>query len=216
MRRTILLGSVAILVGCPASPSTSSDAGLADGAPASPALATAAPVAETRPPEQPDPQALAELLAATPSARPPSTGPDGGTLVGTETGTTGDAGAPAPLSLPSRGARIGMAVGEPEVLPLLSSPAIERAARELIYWNLMKKCRGPEDEEPPPDVITLMFTIRSDGSVDPASVGASATDKRYEGTAECVVREFSASPFRGPAATIRSSARIIVTWPSVD
>ncbi|MBW2455992.1 MAG: hypothetical protein JRI68_15855 [Deltaproteobacteria bacterium] len=109
-----------------------------------------------------------------------------------------------------------MQVGDPEVLPLLSSPAIERAARELIYWNLMQKCSGPNDEQPPPDVITLVFTIRSDGSVDPTSVSASASDKRYEETAACVVREFSASPFRGPPATLRSSARIIVTWPSVD
>jgi hypothetical protein len=216
VRRTVLLGSLATLLGCPTSPSAPSDAGLADGAPASPALATAAPVAETQAPEQPDPQALAELLAATPSARPPSTGLDGGTLVGTETGFTGDPATPEPSARPAGGVVTGMQVGEPEVLPLLSTPAIERAARQLIYWNLMKNCRGPDDALVPPDMITLVFTIRSDGSVDPASVGASAAEKRYEATAECVVREFSASPFRGPAATIRSSARIIVTWPSVD
>ncbi len=189
---------------------------MADGAPASPALATAAPVPVTDTPEQVNPQALVELLAATPSAQLPTTGPDGGTLVGSDTrlAAAGDGGAPPPppLGMPP----VGMQVGDPEVLPLLSSPAIERAARELIYWNLMKNCRGPHGELPPPDMITLVFTIRSDSSIDPASVSATAADKRYESTAECVIREFSASPFRGPAATMRSSARIIVTWPSVD
>ncbi len=210
-----LIGCGALLLGCQSSPSAGTDGGLAEEAAASPVQATAAPLAETQAPDQPDPQALAELIAATPSGHPPVTGPKGGTLVGTETGLEGDAGGPPPVT-PARAMGIGMQVGVPEVMPLLSSPAIERAARELIYWNLMKKCRGPEDEAPPPDVITLVFTIRSDGSVDPTSVSASASDKRYDETAACVVREFSASPFRGPPATIRASARIIVTWPSVD
>jgi len=91
----VWIGSGALLLGCQSDPSPASDGGLPEQAPASPALATAAPMAETHAPDQPDPQALVELLAATPSGRPPATGPDGKTLVGTETGFQGDAGSPA-------------------------------------------------------------------------------------------------------------------------
>ncbi len=206
MRRMLL--AVLLLPAC-ADGTGGRDAGVA--VDHQPALAT------TQRPQLPvakraDRSALQELLARVPKKRPAPTGPDGGTLVGSDTGVAAAASVSASASPPKPRAYMGGI----EIQPLLSSPAIERAAREQIYWNLMRKCRGPDGQAPPPDAITLLFTIRGDGSVAPASVGATASDKRYEQTAECVVREFSASPFRGPAATRWVSAPIIVTWPSVD
>jgi hypothetical protein len=177
-------------------------------------ITTAATLTEVPVPAEPDRMALAELLAAAPADTPTPTAKDG-TLVGSNTGLEEDA------LPPSVDASVGtpqahLVAGAPEIQPLLSSPAIERAAREQIYWELMKKCRGPDGEAPTPEVITLVFTIRADGSVDPASAAASAAEARYEATAACVLREFSAIPFRGPAAALATEARIIVTWPSVD
>ncbi len=198
----------ALLLAACADGSKSLDAGGVDQTPA--------PATTQRPQlpivQQPDRSALDELLARVPKKRPAATGPDGGTLVGSDTGVVASASATTSSGPSKHHARMGKL----SIQPLLSSPAIERAAREQIYWNLMRKCPGPDGQPPPPDTITLLFTIRGDGTVAPASVGATTSDKRYEKTAECVVREFSASPFRGPAATRWVSAKIIVTWPSVD
>jgi outer membrane biosynthesis protein TonB len=160
------------------------------------------------------PAALQELLAAVPSAHPPTTGSEGSTRVGSETGEK--PGASAAASAPGRTKRGRLKAGEMSLQPLLSSPAIERAAREQIYWPLAQKCKGPDGKPPPPDSILLKFTIRGDGTVHPASVEASSEDPRLEATAECVLREFSALPFRGPPAGRQSDARVIMTWPSVD
>ena len=173
--------------------------------------ALAAGSAEVMPvPRRANPGALAEILAHAPSSQPQATGPDGGTLVGTP--TEFDGGAPEPEPPKKKQLRTGKLF----VQPLLSSPAIERAAREQIYWTLHEQCRGPDGAPPPPDAITLRFTIRHDGSVDPASVSAHANDAQFVDVAECVLREFSALPFRGPAAGRDNTARVIVTWPSVD
>jgi hypothetical protein len=180
---------------------------------ATPALATQAPVAETPVAQNPDPGALAELLSMVPSSRPPPTAADGGTLVGSDSGKTAGEDEPAP-SVSARRGRIK--AGVPVFQPDLSSPAIERTAREQIYWKLNEKCRGADGKSLPPDSITLVFTIRTDGTVDPASVAASADDEIHEAAAECVLREFSASPFRGPSATLLTSVRVIITWPSAD
>jgi hypothetical protein len=176
------------------------------------------PVEESNVPAQPDPDALEELLAAAPTSRPAQTGPDGGTLVGSATGKKGDAGAePEPSGLEEVDAgRAVLEAGKVMVQPGLSNVAIEHALRAQVYWRLVQKCRGPEGELLPPDTVTLVFTVRSDGTVDPASVGATANERRYDKAAECVVREFSAIPFRGPPASIGGDSRVISTLPSVD
>jgi hypothetical protein len=162
-------------------------------------------------PTDPEPAALERLLQKVPKDVPPPSG-SAGTLVGTNTGIDGHT--EVVTSKRPRG-EAAVRAGPIEVQPLLSSPAIERAAREQIYWNL-RKCTGPDGKAPPPESITLRFTIDSDGSVDPASVSTHAATPELEPTAECVLSAFSASPFRGPAATRKTSARVIITWPSVD
>ena len=103
--------------------------------------------------------------------------------------------------------------------PRLSNPAIERAAREQIYWHF-RECTGPDGKPPPPDTILLMFTIRPDGTVNPALVETRCVDpdltETYAATVDCVARQFAAHPFRGPAATRRMAARVMITWPSTD
>ncbi len=173
-------------------------------------------------PTKADPVALAELLRAAPDKTPSPTGPDGGTLVGSETeveptkGSPDEVAAGAGTTGPGQGPRAALRAGRMELRPQLSNVAIERAAREQIYWRLVQKCRDGKGEILPPDSITLVFTIRTDGSIDPASVGATAADKRYRAAAECVVREFSAIPFRGPEAALDQDTRVIATLPSVD
>lgn len=211
----LAMGQVACSEERPAAPSGApSSASVAAPTPSASGRVTAEPVV----PDEPDPQALDELLNAAPRRQPPPTGPDGGTLVATETGVpepdeaAKHPGAPAPTAPP----RPKLEAGRMEIQPWLSNPAIERAAREQFYWPLVQKCRGPDGELLPPETITLVFTIRTDGSVDPASVGATATEKKYDRAAECVVREFSALPFRGPPASIGNTTRVISTLPSVD
>ena len=176
------------------------------------------PIEEANVPSRPDPEALEELLAAAPTSRPAPTGPDGGTLVGSDSGKKGDAGTgPEPTGLEEVDAgRATLETGKVMVQPGLSNVAIERALRAQVYWRLVQKCRGPEGELLPPDTVTLVFTVRSDGTVDPASVGATANERRYDKAVECVVREFSAIPFRGPPASLGGDSRVISTLPSVD
>jgi hypothetical protein len=165
-------------------------------------------------PKRVNPAALSELLAAAPSSHPESTAPDGGTRVASDTGKA--EGSAAQPSATANAGKARLRAGRMSLQPLLSSPAIERAAREQIYWTLGQKCKGPDGKPPAADSIVLKFTVRADGTVHPASVEASTDDPKLEATAECVLREFSALPFRGPAASRQSEARVIITWPSVD
>ncbi|MBI4703276.1 MAG: hypothetical protein HY744_19340 [Deltaproteobacteria bacterium] len=163
-----------------------------------------------------DPRALPELLHAVPSAWAPPTDPDGGTRIGTDTGEkagAADAGAPAPEP-PRREPKL--VVGQPKFQPQLSSAAIERAAREQLYWPIVQKCRGPDGQILPPEVISLSFVIRPDGAVDPSSVKASARHPRYEKAVDCVLREFAAVPFVAPRAALGSETRVVALVPSVD
>ncbi len=162
--------------------------------------------------EAPDPVALGELLDHVPERPGPRpTGPDGGTAVGTDTGIAGDEPAvDPPVPAPPR-----LRVGRARYLPLLSNPAIERAARAQIYSPL-RICAEASNPPPPPESITLSFTLRPDGSVDPASVGAIANKEALDEVAACVVRTFSKIPFRGPAAAHGTSPRVVILWPSVD
>lgn len=161
-------------------------------------------------PRLPDPAALDALVEAAPAEAPPPTGKDGLTSVGTDTGLPGEE-----LAIPASTTAPAVVGGEVQIQPQLSSPAIEREARAQIYWSL-RECKGPDGRVPPPESITLAFTLREDGTVDPASVIASADDEALQSTAECVLRAFSATPFEGPVATRRTPARIRITWPSVD
>ncbi|HHH11935.1 MAG TPA: hypothetical protein ENK23_07680 [Sorangium sp.] len=161
--------------------------------------------------QRPDPAALAELLGAVPHA--PAALPTAATLVGSDTGVPGRT-EPVLVSPPTPSARIR--VGTPTFDPLLSSPALEQTARAQLYWALHKACPGPDGKPLPADVITLRFTIRADGSVEPASVSASSADNHFQQTAECVLKTFSSLPFHGPVAGRGSTATLVVTWPSVD
>jgi hypothetical protein len=164
-------------------------------------------------PDNPDPSALSEIVAKGTREAPPPTAPDG-TLVGSETGEPEQVDPVSALATtPPQPPRVQ--AGHAELAPALSSPAIERAARAQLYWRL-RECRLPNGAPPPPDAITLGFTIRQDGTVDPASVSASAGDDAHAEVAVCVLRTFSASPFLGPPAGLDTSARVLITWPSVD
>lgn len=188
------------------------------GAQRDPAVHGGAPVVATREPgaarsaETADPGVLAEILDHVPSASPRRpTGPDGGTLVGTDSGVEGEELPEAPPA----DERPPLRVGRERYDPLLSNPAIERAARAQIYWPL-RQCKTPDGEPPPPESVALSFTLRPDGTVDPATVSAKAKNKALQPVAECVVRTFSTIVFRGPAAAHGTSPRVVVVWPSVD
>ena len=164
-------------------------------------------------PDNPDPSALAEIAEKAKRQAPPPTAPDG-TLVGSDTGEPlRDDSVEPPAGAPPQPPRVH--AGQAELAPALSSPAIERAARAQLYWRL-RDCRLSNGAPPPPDAITLGFTIRQDGTVDPASVSATAADESHAEVALCVLRTFSASPFLGPSAGLDTSARVLITWPSVD
>ncbi len=164
-------------------------------------------------PKTPNGAALNELLANVPRQIPSSTNADGGSLVGRKSGAPGEV-EPFMAAAPQPGTQLQ--IGTPTFEPLLSSPALERSARAQLYWALHKACPAPDGKPLPPDVITLRFTIRADGSIEPASVSTSCNDPQYQPVAECVLRTFSSLPFHGPTAGHGSTATLIVTWPSVD
>ena len=159
---------------------------------------------------------LAELVGRSrqlPAVRP--TAPDGRTRVGSETGAKGPDATPTPALPPPRQRRPGLHAGPIEVQPAVSSPAIEREARAQIYWRL-RNCKQADGTPPPPDAIVLDFIIQGDGTIEPSSVKATTEDRTLEPVAACVLRTFAASPFTGPAAARNASARVVITWPSVD
>ena len=168
----------------------------------------------------PDPEALAEIVAAAPHSDLQPTAPDGGTLIGSYTdadaGTDPQQAEPMIVTLahpPSSGPSLELG---PATTLRLSSPAIERAAREQIYWHLVQECRGPEGEILPPDAIVLEFVIRPDGAIDPGSIHASAQRPEHAAAAECVQRRFVSLPFRAPAAAGSGQTPVRATLPSVD
>lgn len=176
-----------------------------------PIVATSEPGAP-RSAELPDPMALAELMDRVPSAqRLGPTGPDGGTLIGSDSGVEGD----ELPEVPPAASHGRLRVGRPDFQPLVSNAAIERAARAQIYWHL-RKCTTPTGEQPPAESIVLSFHLRPDGSADPATVSAEAENAKLDSVAECVERTFAGIAFRGPAASLGTSPRVIIAWPSVD
>lgn len=167
-------------------------------------------------PSAASPAVLAELVGKSrelPATTP--TGPDGSTRVGSETGADGPPVMPTPALPPPGRQRPGVQAGPIEVQPAVSSSAIEREARAQIYWRL-RNCKQNDGTPPPPDAIVLDFIIQPDGTIEPSSVKATTDDRALEPVAACVLRTFAASPFIGPAAGRNASARVVITWPSVD
>ncbi|MBI4956963.1 MAG: hypothetical protein HY908_33415 [Myxococcales bacterium] len=173
-------------------------------------------------PTTPDPKALAEIVGATPKSTPAPTDPDGGTLVGTEVPPPDGGTEPLPSATPVEFAPSAvpsgprLSAGHIEIRPGLSNPAVERMAREQIYWQLVQECRAPDGKVLPPDAVLLEFVIRPDGTVDPSSVAVSAEIPAYRAAAECMQRKFVALPFRPPAATLGRKTVVQATLPSVD
>jgi hypothetical protein len=162
---------------------------------------------------EPDPRVRAQIVAAAPdgSARP--TGPDGGTLVGSKTDVEGTAAVlPAPADSREQPGRSGPV----RVEPLVSSPALERAARAQVYWTLAQKCTTSDGKLPPPESIVLSFTIAGDGTVDPTSITVRSDDPALAPVVDCVLREFAATPFSVPAARGSARSTVLIAWPSVD
>lgn len=161
-----------------------------------------------------DPSALDEIVRAAPHERPAPT-LDGGTLVGTDTGAppSDDKESARPKD---DSARPSVAVGRPVVQPVMSNPAIERAARAGLYFQLVTRCKDPEGKILPPDSIRIKFGLDADGLIDPSSVVVTAIDKRFQDAATCMRRELSTSAFRGPAGARGQAATIDATVPSVD
>ncbi len=178
---------------------------------------------EARPtPSQVDPTALVELLALVPAEHGRVIGPKGTTLVGSDTHQKKNGRASIPESGEPSGPNKaadqpnGSVVGRVLVRPLLSSPLLERASREQLYWEFARSCRLPNGKLPPSDTILLHFDIRADGMVLPASVLVSAEDPALHEVAACVESVFAASGFRGPIEGRGATVSVHITWPSVD
>ncbi len=163
-----------------------------------------------------DPGALDDLLAATPKIGASPTGADGGTTLGATTGVPeGSASVvePPPAEAP-RAPRV--VVGTPTVQAAMANPAIERAARAQLYWNLVQRCRDKDGKLLPPDAIAIRFTIDVDGYISPSSIVARAASPEHADAAHCMRRELSTATFRAPAATWGHVGAVRVTLPSVD
>jgi hypothetical protein len=181
--------------------------------------ALSAPSAAQGPAEPPvltsaDPSALEQLLAKAPPRAEKPAGSSGSAL-GEETHLPPDAPITEPLPPePRRKAKV--TVGAPVMQTNMANPAIERAARAQLYWNLVQRCRDREGKILPPDAIRLKFNIDPDGYIASSSIIATAADPRHLDAAHCMRRELSTATFRAPAATRGQFGLIDATVPSVD
>ena len=133
-----------LVAACSSGDSAQTDAGT-DREPPPLGSAPAAPTPKLRVVNQPTPGALQELLAKVPKAQPAAAA-----SIGSDTGEPGSA-----EVVTVDGRHRTVRAGRIEVQPQLSSPAIERAAREQIYWSL-RRCTGPDGKSPPPEsMVTL-------------------------------------------------------------
>lgn len=163
-----------------------------------------------------DPGALDDLLAATPKLHPGPTAADGGTTIGATTGVPeGSASAIVPPPTEATAAA-RVVVGAPTVQAPMANPAIERAARAQLYWNLVQRCRDKDGKILPADAIAMRFTIDLDGYISPSSIVAQAASAEHADAAHCMRRELSTATFRAPAATWGHLGEVRVTLPSVD
>ncbi|WP_438022506.1 energy transducer TonB [Sorangium sp. So ce233] len=164
-----------------------------------------------------EPEALEEILAAARQAAPRPG--DGGTIakIGTSTGVPEPSATPAASAPPPAPApRSRVEIGAPTVQVDMSSPAIEKAARAQLYWDLVQRCRGPDGKILPPDVIRVEFNVDADGYIVAPTIIGSASDPRYDDAATCMRRELSAATFRAPAGARGLPTRVDATVPSVD
>ncbi|MEO7331895.1 MAG: hypothetical protein ABI193_25185 [Minicystis sp.] len=182
--------------------------------------ALSAPSAAKGPTEPPvlasaDPSALDELLRRVPSAVAKPTGSNGGSALGEDTHLPPDLPITEPPP-PEVAHKPVITVGAPVMQATMANPAIERAARAQLYWNLVQRCRDKEGKILPPDAVHLKFNIDADGYIATSSIIATAADPRHADAAHCMRRELSTATFRAPAATRGQFGVIDATVPSVD
>lgn len=163
-----------------------------------------------------DPQALADMLNEVPKTAPAPTDPDGGTLIGSDTGAATTASPITTSEPPVRSKKGTVQLGTVAVQTDMASPAIERESRAQLYFPLVTKCRDKAGKILPPDAILLEFTIDVDGYIVPQNIAATATDPAHKAAAECMRRELSGLPFRGPPGARGQTAQVKMTVPSVD
>ncbi len=196
----------------PESPWARGDFGSRPAPTASAGVTSAGPVSTL----SPDPLALADLLRAVPTSAPSPTDPDGGTLLGTDTGAPATASPVTVEDAPQRNKKSNVQLGPVAVQSEMASPAIEREARAQLYFPLVSRCRDKQGKVLPPDAIFLEFKIDEDGYLVPQSISATALSPPYQAAAECMRREISTLPFRGPAGARGQAAQVKMTIPSVD
>jgi hypothetical protein len=163
-----------------------------------------------------DPSALEELIAAAPKIARRPTGQDGGTAIGHATDRPAEAVIPVASTAPPTPGGPKVVVGAPTVQPTMASPAIERAARAQLYWNLVQRCRDAEGRILPPEVIRLQFHIDADGYIIPTTIVATPRAPRFADAAHCMQRELSTAVFQAPAATRGRDCSVDAAVPSVD
>lgn len=164
----------------------------------------------------PDPLALADLLRAVPTSSPATTDPDGGTLIGSDTGTPSTASPVTVEEAPQRAKKSNVQLGPMAIQAEMASPAIERESRAQLYHPLVTRCRDKQGNLLPPDAIFLEFKIDEQGYIVPQSISATATSPAHAAAADCMRRELTALPFRGPAGARGLPAQVKMTVPSVD
>lgn len=163
-----------------------------------------------------DPAALDELIAAAPKTARRPTGKDGGAAIGHDLELSAEAGAPVVSTTATAPGKPRVVVGAPTVQPTMASPAIERAARAQLYWNLVQRCRDPEGHILPPEVIRLQFRIDVDGYIIASTIVATPRAPRFADAAHCMQRELSTAAFQAPAATRGRDCSVDAAVPSVD
>jgi len=163
-----------------------------------------------------DPGALDDLVAAAPKLVANPTAASGGTMIGADSGVSVDGGNDGEAPAPKAKSPPHVVVGAPTMQAPMANPAIERAARAQLYWNLVQRCRDKDGKILPVDAIVMQFVIDTDGYIPPASILATASSAQYAEAAQCMRRELSTATFRAPAATWGHMSEATVTLPSVD
>ena len=137
-------------------------------------------------------------------------------MIGADSGVDAGAASQGEAAAPEETRPPHVVVGAPTVQAAMATPAIERAARAQLYWNLVQRCRDKDGKILPADAIAMQFFIDLDGYINPASILATADSPQYAEAAHCMRRELSTATFRAPAATWGHASKVRVTLPSVD
>lgn len=163
-----------------------------------------------------DRDALDDLVAAAPKLVPSPTAADGGTTIGAETTLPEPSARAAESAAPDATHAPRVVVGTPTLQAAMANPAIERAARAQLYWNLVQRCRDKDGKILPADAIAMRFSIDADGYIARSSIVATARSAEHTEAAHCMRRELSTATFRAPAATWGHPGGVQATLPSVD